>query len=287
VRGATVSASVVPERKIVWIVSYPKSGNTWVRFLVCNLVFGVQNSAAALNRLAPDIHELPTVPAPPAEPVLVKTHFPVSATLPLAACTAGAIYVVRHPADVMLSNFHYSRRDGSQTSAGTAALAQYVDAYLTARGGPRWLELGMGAWDDHVRSWLATRHPFPVLAVRYEDLQRDALGVTRGLCAFLGLHRSTEEMSRAAEGASFERLRQIEEQDIQGENVGIFYKPYLRSSIDAGLRFMRAGKVGEAARVLSAEQQRRVQATFGPLMQELGYATREEQARAPGSGAPL
>jgi hypothetical protein len=278
---------MAPARKIVWIVSYPKSGNTWVRFLVCNLVFGVQDSAAALNRLAPDIHELPTVPDPPAEPVLVKTHFPFSATLPLAACTAGAIYVVRHPADVMLSNFHYSRRDGSQTSTGKAALAQYVDAYLAAHGGPRWLELGMGAWDDHVRSWLATRHPFPVLPVRYEDLQRDTLGVTRGLCAFLGLHRSTEQMARAAEGASFERLRQIEEQDIQGENVGIFYKPYLRPSIDAGLRFMRAGKAGEAARLLSVEQQRRVQATFGPLIQELGYAARKEQDRAPGGGAPV
>ena len=262
---------MTPQRNIVWIVSYPKSGNTWVRFLVCNLVFGGQDSAAALNRLAPDIHELAAVPDPPTEPVLMKTHFPFSAALPLAACTAAAIYVVRHPADVMLSNFYYSRRDGSQTSADPAALAHYVDEYLAARGGPRWLELGMGAWDDHVRSWLATRHPFPVLPVRYEDLQRDALGSAQQLCAFLGLHRSTEEMARAAGDASFERLREIEEQDIRGENVGIFYKPYLRPSIEAGLRFMRAGKAGEAARVLSGEQQLRVQATFGPLMQELGY----------------
>ena len=276
-----------PERNIVWIVSYPKSGNTWVRFLVCNLVFGVQDSAAALNHLAPDIHELPAVSDSPTEPVLMKTHFPFSAALPLAACTAAAIYVVRHPADVMLSNFHYSRRAGSQTSVDPVALAHYVDEYLAARGAPRWLELGMGAWDDHVRSWLVTRHPFPVLPVRYEDLQRDALAGARNLCAFLGLDRSTEEMARAVGGASFERLRRIEQQDIERENVGIFYKPYLRPSIDAGLRFMRAGQAGEATRVLSTGQRRRVQATFGPLMQQLGYGAGEGQSQAPGDGAPL
>jgi hypothetical protein len=255
----------------VWIVSYPKSGNTWVRFLVCNLVFGVQDSAAALNRLAPDIHEAAVVPAPPAAPAFMKTHFPFSPALPLAQCTAGAIYVVRDPADVMLSNFHYSRRDGSHTTQGSAALEQYVDAYLAARGGPRWIKLGMGAWDDHVRSWLATRHPFPVLPLRYEDLLTDGMQIARRLCAFLGLTRTGEEMERALAGASFQRLKEIEEQDIHAQSVGIFYKPYLRPSIDAGLRFMRAGKAGEAAQALSAEQQRRVQATFGALMRELGY----------------
>jgi aryl sulfotransferase len=258
-------------RNVVWIVSYPKSGNTWVRFLVCNLIFGVQDSAAALARLAPDIHEFRAVPEPPPQTIFMKTHFPFSSAMPLAAHTAGAIYIVRDPADVMLSNFHYSRRDGSQTSAGPVALARYVDEYLAARGGRRWLELGMGAWDDHVRSWLATPHPFPVLLVRYEDLLRDGLGCARQLCKFLGLDRGTEDVQRAVAGASFARLREIEEQDIRGENVGIFYKPYLRPSLDAGLRFMRAGKAGEAASVLSAEQQQRVQATFGPLMHELGY----------------
>jgi len=273
-----------PDRNIVWIVSYPKSGNTWVRFLVCNLVFGVQDSAAALNCLVPDIHELAAVPAPPTEPVFMKTHFPFSPALPLAACTAAAIYVVRDPADVMMSNYHYSRRDGSRTTAGPAALAQYVEEYLAARGGSRWIDLGIGAWDDHVRSWLATAHPFPVLTLRYEDLLRDSLGGARRVCAFLGLERAAEEMARAVVGASFERLQRIEEQDIRGQRVGIFYKPYLQRSIDAGLRFMRAGQVGEASRLLSEAQLQCVHAIFGPLMRELGYETRAPEPQTAASG---
>jgi aryl sulfotransferase len=273
--GATVTASVGLERNIVWIVSYPKSGNTWVRFLVCNLVFGVQDSAAALNRLIPDIHEFRTAPEPPSAPVFMKTHFPYSPAMPLAACTVAAIYIVRDPADVMLSNYYYSQRDGSQRSAGSAALAQYVDQYLAARGARRWIELGMGAWDDHVRSWLATPRPFPLLVLRYEELLHEPLGGARRLCEFLGLVRSGEEVSRAVAGASFERLREIEEQDIRSQHVGICYKPYLRPSIDAGLRFMRAGRSGEAGSILTGEQQQRVYATFGPLMRELGYGIRE------------
>ena len=258
-------------KTIVWIVSYPKSGNTWVRLLVCNLVHGVQDSAAALNHLVPDIHEMPAAPEPPSSPVLMKTHFPFSTALPMAASTAGAIYVVRDPADVLLSGFHYSKRSSTSDREDRNALDQYVDAYLAARGDPRWIGLQMGTWDDHVRSWLGGPLEFPVLPLRYEDLLREATQGARRICSFLGLARSAEQIERAVAGASFQRMREIEEHDIRTHSVGIFYKPYLKPSIDAGLRFMRSGQSGEAARTLSSEQRSRLQRTFGPTMQQLGY----------------
>ncbi len=258
-------------RTILWIASYPKSGNTWVRFLVCNLVFGPQSSAAALNRLAPDIHELPGTLERPAATALLKTHFPFSSALPLAEHTAGALYVVRHPADVMLSNFHYARRRGSAGGEDRAELSQYLGRYLAARGDPRWVDLKMGGWDENVRSWLAVKHPFPVLLLRYEDLLAGAERGARQICAFLGLARSDEQIERAVSGASFRRMREIEQSDIDARRVGIFYKPYLQPSIDAGLRFMRAGRAGEGAQVLTADERRRIEAAFGPVMRELGY----------------
>jgi hypothetical protein len=265
------SAPPTLEKTVVWIASYPKSGNTWVRFLVCNLVFGLQDSAAALNHLAPDIHELAVVPEPPTAPVFIKTHFSLSPTLPLAAHTAAAIYVVRNPADVMLSNFHYSRRSGPATEEAQPNLEEYVYQYLAAHGDPRWIKARMGTWDSHVQSWLATGHSFPVLPLRYEDLLADGRNGAQQICSFLGLVRSDEEIERAVTGASFQRMRQIEEADIRSQNVGIFFKPYLQRSIGAGLRFMRAGKAGEGAKVLSAEQLQGVVATFGPFMRQLGY----------------
>jgi aryl sulfotransferase len=264
-------------KPVIWIASYPKSGNTWVRFLACNLAYGLQDSAARLTHLAPDIHELSAIPSAPTALTFVKTHFPFSSALPLAANTAAAIYVVRDPADVMLSNFHYHQRSGMGQHSGTGiepsahALGQYVDQYLAARGDPRWIHAQMGTWDDHVRSWLDGSQSFPVLALRYEDLLADGLGGAQKLCTFLGLSRTAHEIEQAVAGASFRRMQEIEEADIRTQSVGIFYKPYLQSAIGDGRRFMRSGTAGEAARVLTPEQRQRVVTVFGPLTRELGY----------------
>ncbi len=258
-------------KSIVWLASYPKSGNTWVRFLVCNLVFGPQESAAALNELAPDIHELGSL-EPPATPLLVKTHFPFGPQLPLASQTAAAIYVVRHPADVLLSNFHYARRSGAVAADEPAAFDEFVAQFLEFRGDPRWIALGMGRWDENVGSWLAQPKEFPVLALRYEDLLADAAGAAARICVLLGLSRTEAEVAAAVAGASFERLRAIEEADIRAERTGIFFKPYLRQTIESGRRFMRAGRAGEAATHLSAAQRQALTAAFGATLQAVGYA---------------
>jgi aryl sulfotransferase len=258
-------------KTVIWIASYPKSGNTWVRFLACNLLYGPQDSAAALNALAPDVHELAGAPAPPTRPVLMKTHFPLSPHLPLRECTAAAIYVLRHPADVLISNFHYSRRSGVLAGHDARAFEDYLDAYLAAGGDPRWTRLGMGTWCENVDSWTRRDTDVPALCLRYEDLLADAAACARRLCAFLGIERSAQAISDAVQGASFERLRQIEHSDIRSGRIGIFYKPYLQPSISAGLRFMRSGAAGEARRVMSAAQTRRIDAAFGTVMQAWGY----------------
>jgi hypothetical protein len=261
-----------PSKKIVWIASYPKSGNTWLRFLACNLVFGPVDSAAKLDWLAPDLHELRgTVQLPP-QRVMMKTHFPYSAALPLAAHTVAALYIVRDPADVLLSNYHYSRRTGVVRTNEAADFDRYFDEFLAARGVPRWLQLDMGTWEDNVRSWIDTAHDFPVLHLRYEDLLADGHAAAASICRFMGVSRTPEEIAAAVAGASFERLRAIEEADIQAKRVGIFYKPYLNESINAGLRFMRAGVGGEAKRRLSAEQRQRFDAVFGAMRRRLNYA---------------
>jgi hypothetical protein len=67
-------------------------------------------------------------------------------------------------------------------------------------------------------------------------------------------------------------MRAIERADIREQRVGIFFKPYLQASIDAGNRFMRRGMAGDGSARLSPEQGARLRSTFGSLLQELGYS---------------
>ena len=259
-------------KQIVWIASYPKSGNTWIRFLACNMVFGPIQSASELDSLAPDIHELPALTEPPGKNVLMKTHFPYSPALPLAKFTAGAIYVVRDPVDVIRSNFHYSLRSGASPHTVETDFDGYTDRFIDARGDRRWTQQGMGGWEENVRSWIGARQRFPVLVLRYEDVLADPAQTAQQLCRFLGLERTRQQMAEAVAASSFERMREIEEADIRAQRVGIFYKPYLEDSISAGLRFMRRGGAGAAEHSLSDAQRLRFEAAFGKLRRQLGYA---------------
>jgi hypothetical protein len=256
--------------KIVWLASYPKSGNTWARFIACNLLFGRQESASGLNALIPDIHEIQGFPdAAPA--ALLKTHYVFSPRLPYAARTAAAIYVVRHPADVLTSNFFYARRRGDQSTDSPDAFGRYLDQFIDNRGDPRWIERGMGSWDENVRSWLDAAHPFPVLRLRYEDLCADPEQAGAAMAELLRPNSTPAEIRQAVHDSSFAKLREIERADIRDRRVGIFYKPYLQGSIDSGSRFMRRGVVGDGEARLSVEQRERLRGAFEPLLEELGY----------------
>jgi hypothetical protein len=258
------------QRNIVWIASYPKSGNTWVRFIACNLLYGRQGTAATLGVLAPDIHEA-GLQGLGAHAGLVKTHFLYSTGLPLAERTAAAIYVVRHPADVLASNFHYAHRSAGVADDSRAAFDRYVDSFLQNRGDPRWVRLGMGSWEDNVRSWLGGPHPFPVLHIRYEDMVENSERICRMLAQALRPGSTDDQVREAAENSSFRRMRAIEEADIHAKRIGIFYKPYLQDSIDAGRRFMRHGTAGGGADRLTSEQRACLSRTFAPLLEQLGY----------------
>ncbi len=257
---------------VTWIAAYPKSGNTWMRFMVCNLLFGRQESAAALATLVPDIHEGPPVTECPKQGAVLKTHFPYSGRLAFADRTAAAIYIIRHPADVLVSNFFYSQRSAGNTDPSTADFDQYVEMFLEHRGDKRWIELGMGSWEQNVRSWLKGGLPFPVVRIRYEDMIDDPQGACRSMARLLRPESSAADIEGAVRNSSFSRMRDIERADIRAKRIGIFYKPYLQASIDSGNRFMRRGLAGDGVARLNPQQRARMRDAFGALLQEMGYA---------------
>ena len=128
---------------ITWLSSYPKSGNTWVRFMIANMLAGPLDSTEHLQAIVPDMHEpLSAVQrrrwaAMPRQ--VTKTHHVYREGEPYQGRTAGIISVVRNPLDVLASgmNFRLLTRPGQQRAAegdGGAARRGYVDVDLRAGG---------------------------------------------------------------------------------------------------------------------------------------------------------
>jgi len=272
--------------KIVWIASYPRSGNTWVRFLLANLLYRPVASSAELNALIPDIHRgILGGQLYGNRKLLIKTHWRHDDALPLREDTIGVIYILRHPIDVLVSNLEYqSTRNPRLLPQGSeaerkAAAKRWIDDYVREGGDPGLHQHGIGTWTDNLRSWTETALAYPRLVLRYEDIKADPAAAVAKMAAFLGFTPDGARVAEAVGRSSFEALRALEEREIGArEEGGIFYGPALAAGIARGQRFIRRGQSGGQESLLDAEQRRAALQRFGPMMARFGYAEEGVQA---------
>ena len=283
--------AAAPEwRRIVWLASYPKSGNTWTRLLLANFL-GASQRAFPINALpfgpAIDSHrfgELAGVTAEDcnqdeieslipaclrarvaesiacAEHRLCKEHgaYVVNrAGEPLfpAEVTAGAVYLARNPLDVAVSWAFHADEGRFEDS-----VARLNDMRATLGGdGRAQYRKRLLDWSAHVRSWRAA--PFPVLVVRYEDLLADTGRELLRVLRFLGFKDVAETRLRHAVALSeFASLRGQEGREGFREKL----------PTNSGL-FFRKGRVGSWRGTLPAAQVRKVVCRHWSTMAELGY----------------
>ena len=144
-----------------FLTSYPRSGNTWTRFLLGNLVHPDEPiTFLNVERLVPDMYKsadwvLRRLP----RPRVLKSHECFDARY------RRVIYIVRDPRDVAISNYHW------ETKLRSFPEDRPIEEFV-----PRWMDGNywrrVGSWADHVNSWLATRQDHPgFMLVRYEDMQ--------------------------------------------------------------------------------------------------------------------
>src|SRR5690348_14476170 len=135
-------------KPIHWIASFPKSGNTWVRFLLYHYIYGELNDSLLLGRRIPDVHagDLPRAETQ-TRTQLVKTHWGIGPGMPNVERTVGAIYVVRHPKDVLLSmlNYYRLREPGAAWTD-----ERFVRLFIQGGADPGSLRNGFGTWEDNV-----------------------------------------------------------------------------------------------------------------------------------------
>jgi aryl sulfotransferase len=271
--------------RFAWLVSYPRSGNTWLRFMIASLMQGgrpVDINAPTIRaqvasrdefdeifcvdstlltdeeatRARPSIYRFISrcLDGPP---ILRKVHdrcwrnsagermFPPE-------LSHGAVYIARDPRDVAISCAHFM-------DCGVDEMIRRMgDPGTTIANRPSLPQFPqpLGGWSDHVRSWLDDGG-MPVHPVRYEDLLAEPAEQLAKVADFLGI--SHDAASEAVDSVRFEALR--EQEDKRG----------FRESTANQTRFFRQGKAGVWRSVLSAAQVKRLEKDHGEVMARLGY----------------
>jgi aryl sulfotransferase len=276
--------------QILWLASYPKSGNTWLRTLLSNYLSesaspvpldrltggpiasarswfddwaGVEASAldpALVARLRPEVYRKMAADSPGLR--FMKVHDAWSLTdagepmFPVDA-TAGVIYVVRNPLDLVGACAHHwgvsdatavDRLGDAETPVAAGRLTEQLPEHL-------------GSWSDHVRAW-TVQSGLRLLMVRYEDLHRATLTTFSEVLSFCGYAVDDLRLSAAVGASRFESLRAQEQREGFAER-----------SPQAPGPFFRRGAVGSWRDELGPELARRVVDTHGETMAQLGYET--------------
>lgn len=271
----------------LWIASYPKSGNTWMRLLLRSLLtdgqpvdlarrigfapvvaqrsdldlfLDVEGSELTPGEVRELRHDLAcTMAADSDEPLFRKVHdcwgrTPSGRPLFPPAATQASLYLVRDPRDVAISWAHHT---GEPLDAAIAFLANDA-AEVAAPGGWRiQFPQRLTSWSGHVESWLAA-DPAP-LVLSYERMSQDPAGALTAAATHFGLPAPPDLVARAVEANRFSRLRAAEtEAGFDGGQV-------------KGRAFFRRGVAGGWRDTLTADQARRIARDHGPMMARLGY----------------
>ena len=259
-----------------FIVSYPKSGNTWTRFLVANLLHpGEPVTFENIERIVPDMHAqskryfrgLP-------RPRFIKSHEYFDPRYPRV------IYIVRDPRDVLISSYHFHRKQ--RQISDDYPIEHYVKRFLA---GDVWSVYA--SWSQNVTSWLATRPQAPTgglfgswadnvsswleagvdgsnfLMLRYETMLEQPVHELGRIAAFLKIDSTPELLSQAVARSSATSLRELEQQ--QSTNWVMTRKT--RQDIP----FVGAAKAGGWRANLPPECAAETERCLGPLMTALGY----------------
>jgi hypothetical protein len=275
--------------KIVWLASFPKSGNTWVRAFLHNLLsnaerpydineldtFAVSDSQAQwyqrfdprpptelsfeeLAALRPRVHHLFTQLGQ--GPIFVKTHMAAAelggTPLITVSETIAAVYIVRNPLDVVISHSHHYGNDLDRTIELLAAEDTITRASETH------VPEFHSSWSAHVASWTSVPSP-GLLVVRYEDLLTTPNRSFAAIARFLRIDASHGRLERAIRHSSFRVLQEQEK------------RHGFRERTETSERFFRAGKAGQWRSVLSTAQVERIVAQHGQQMDRFGYRPKQ------------
>ena len=270
---------------ILWLASYPKSGNTFVRALLSNYldnknkdVFtkmeGIQSfpkkksfeGIVDNDLIKKDKYQLFKYFLSAQKKInenkklnLVKTHNFFGSIngheFTNKENTAGAIHIVRDPRSIAVS-YAYHADISFEKSVDLLLMEKRIS--LNDGGYP---EARM-SWKIHFQSWLGCS--FPKLLIRYEDLNKDTYNTFKKILIFTNqflrnkIEITDEKINETTEACSFDNLSKLE------NKIGFEEK-------EKNEKFFRKGENKEWEKVLSPELIKKIENNFLDELKELNY----------------
>lgn len=248
---------------VVWLASYPKSGNTWLATLLYNYIYKPVDESGEVQNRIPDIHNLAakgeSLNEALDDTILCKTHLMLGENHPHFTSTVAFIYLMRNPKDVLLSSYNFFKLvdPGMQVSERDFAIS-----FIENMGEKGWENAGMGAWPAHAGSWLTHASRFPHMFLSYEGIKQAPADTLRRILWFLNIEVDEQKIAAAVEAASFKNMRKMEEKERQAGSANSMFP----AAADKPAYFVNKGKSGQTLTHLGED----VEQAFNRRFRECG-----------------
>ena len=275
---------------IIWLASYPKSGNTWMRmflksyFMKSDEKFSLEGSILdnfkpqgfpdqkLLERLKVDYYKFEEIVKNwetmqdyinlNKRTNFVKTHSAMCTIGPYKFTslrnTKGGVYMVRDPRDVIVSLSDHMGLDHEQTYHHMSSSYNYE---YPSSGDKRYEKSLMGSWSDHYKSWKNYKS-CKILIIKYEDMVLDELNTFTKVLNYLneidGTKFNNNKLAKALKQTQFKELQKLEKSEGFSEK-------------GKGELFFRKGKIGGWKDEVSSKIINKIEKLFKSEMEELGY----------------
>jgi estrone sulfotransferase len=228
-----------------FIVSYPKSGNTWVRFIIANLIYGEEEEINfhKAKQFIPDFEVHHQDIENLNRPRILKSHSLYNPSF------GKVVYIVRDVRDVYISYFYYLKNKLPENKT----ISEFIREIDTKEGG----------WARHINSWIQNKSK-NILIVKYENLLNNTFLEIKTIVEFMGLSFGNEKIRQAIAKSSFENMKKIE------QTSG---RPFLSEEAEKlSATFVRSGKKGEWKKKLNKADSQYLLNKHRLDLENLGYS---------------
>lgn len=184
----------------VFLVSYPKSGNTWLRYIVATALSGKSElSFTELEKLVPDVYVSKTKVNQMGSPRFIKSHHTLFDYYP------AAVYIYRDYRDVLVSYYHYALN--AKEYNGT--FSEFIRSDFPVKS--------FGSWAAHIKKALAAKSSGKrLLLLSYEGMLQNPVDYIKQILEFCSI-KTNLTPERIAESCNFDQLKSTE------KNTGSYF----------------------------------------------------------------